>query len=455
MATRYPCRSDFDRSALGAPLPFSFSQRAAPNRFVKSAMTERMASWSASDKSARGIPGDELVALYGAWGAGGFGTVITGNILIDHDHIEAAGNMIVPVDAALAAGPRFDGFQRLAAATREKNGALCIGQLNHPGRQCLASIQPDPVSASDVQLTTTMFGAGFAKPHPASPAELRAITAAFVHAAVFLEGAGFDGVQLHAAHGYLLAQFLSATTNRRSDAYGCGSLADRARLVTDIAAGIRAATRPGFVLGIKINSVEWQAGGLAPAEAADLCALLEAHAFDFVELSGGTYEDMGLRHRRPSTRAREAFFLDFAEAIAPRLARTRAVVTGGLRSAAAMADALRAVDAVGLGRPACSEPGLPGDILSGRVDACVRPLGLDDNDFGVTATLAAAQMRLVGSGLRTLDPSDEGDIAVFNESVEARASGGSRRDLLDHLLERLKGHATAKSQLHESAAVAL
>ncbi|KAK0713372.1 hypothetical protein B0T26DRAFT_363504 [Lasiosphaeria miniovina] len=453
MATRYPCRSGFDRSALGAPLPFSFSQRAAPNRFVKSAMTERMASWSASDRSARGIPGDELAALYRAWGAGGFGTVITGNILIDHDHIEAAGNMIVPVDAALA-GPRFGGFRRLAAATKENNGALCIGQLNHPGRQCLASIQPDPVSASDVQLTATMFGSGFAKPHPASLAELRAITAAFVHAAVFLEAAGFDGVQLHAAHGYLLAQFLSATTNRRSDAYGCSSLADRARLVTDIAAGIRGATRPGFVLGIKINSVEWQAGGLAPAEAADLCALLEAHAFDFVELSGGTYEDMGLRHRRPSTRAREAFFLDFAEAIAPRLARTRAVVTGGLRSAAAMADALRAVDAVGLGRPACSEPGLPRDILSGRADACVRPLGLDEDDFAATATLAAAQMRLVGSGLRTLDPSDEGDIAVFNESVEARGSG-SRGDWLDHLLERLKGHATAKSQLRESAAVAL
>ncbi|KAK3346931.1 hypothetical protein B0T25DRAFT_291226 [Lasiosphaeria hispida] len=436
MASRYPCREGFDRPALGAPLRFDFSGRVAKNRLMKAATTEKMASWSPTDKSARGIPGDELMTLYRTWALGGFGIVVTGNILIDHNHIEGKGNMIVPIDAPLS-GPLFDGFQKLAAAGKS-GGTLFLGQLNHPGRQCLQSIQPDPVSASDVQLTMRMFGDGFAKPHPASLDEIRAITAAFVHAAVFLDRAGFDGIQLHGAHGYLLAQFLAETTNLRTDAYG-GSLPNRARLVTEIADGIRAQTRSDFVLSIKINSVEFEAKGLPTEEAAQLCELLEAHGFDFVELSGGTYQELALCHRRETTRAREAFFLEFADKIVPRLTRTRTIVTGGLRSAGAMVDALRTVDGVGLARPACSEPYLARDLLAGKVDACLKPL-LDDNDFGITASLAAAQIGLIGQGLEAFDPSDLEAAGALNEGFASwkktlfSKDGG---DLLHHLKTRL------------------
>ncbi|KAK3689041.1 NADH oxidase [Podospora appendiculata] len=417
MTTRYPSRAGLDPSPLGAPLPLLFSGRVAKNRFLKAAMTEKLASWSDTCKPARGIPGDDLVTLYRTWGAGEFGITVTGNILIDHDHIEDKGNMIIPLTAPFTGSPPsplLSGFQRLAQAGKA-HGSLLLGQLNHPGRQCLSSIQPHPISASDVQLHLTMFGSGFGRPRAASAADIRHITASFVHAAVFLDRAGFDGVQLHAAHGYLLAQFLSPTTNRRDDAYGGPALADRARIITEIADGIRGQTRRDFVLGIKVNSVEFQEGGLSSDEAAELCVLLETHGFDLVELSGGTYEDMGLRHRRASTRKREAFFLEFAERIVPRLTRTRAYITGGLRSAGAMVDALGAVDGVGLGRPACSEPDLPRGILGGGAGGCVRPL-VDDDDFGVTASLGALQMQRMAKGMAPLDPSDREAVERFLEA---------------------------------------
>lgn len=115
--------------------------------------------------------------------------------------------------------------------------------------------------------------------------------------------------QLHGAHGYLLAQFLSKTTNKRTDQYG-GSLENRARIILEIAQSIRKklpAASSGFVLGIKINSKEFQEEGFSEDEAKELCQLLEQHEFDFVELSGGTYESLAFAHKRESTKKREAF----------------------------------------------------------------------------------------------------------------------------------------------------
>ncbi|KAK3313201.1 NADH oxidase [Apodospora peruviana] len=448
MASRYSCREGIDPSPLAEPLPFAFSGRTAPNRILKAAMTERLASWSPTDKSARGIPGEELCTLYRTWGAGGSGIIITGNIVVDHDHIEAPRNMIITMDTP-PSGAHFQGFRKLAASAKE-HGSLMIGQINHPGRQCVSSIQSNPVSASDVQLQYTMLGESFSKPHPASRDEIRAITDAFVHVAIFLDRAGWDGVQLHAAHGYLLAQFLSQTTNLRTDEYG-GSLENRARLITEIADEIRAQTRPDFVLSIKINSVEFQANGFSPEEAARLCELLEAHGFDFVELSGGTFEEMGVLHRRESTRAREAFFLEFAEKIVPHLTKTRAIVTGGLRSVGAMLDALQAVDGIGLGRPACTEPFLAKDILSGMVESCIKPL-VDDNDFGVTSSIASVQMHMMAKGLPPLDPSDEDVVKLFKEGLAAwfkTRTGKTGPTLFDHLpIDRLAQSSSSGREVH-------
>ena len=135
---------------LGQPLQFPFSKRTAPNRFLKAAMTERLASWSATDSPKRGIPSTGLINVYRRWAEGGAGFILTGNIMIALDQLEAAGNTIIPPDSEFT-GERFEAFKKMAEAGK-KEGNLIIGQVSHPGRQTSSNLQPDPVSASDVQL---------------------------------------------------------------------------------------------------------------------------------------------------------------------------------------------------------------------------------------------------------------------------------------------------------------
>ncbi|KAI1642444.1 NADH oxidase [Daldinia loculata] len=447
MPTRYPSR-DVDSSPLGAPLSFPFSTTIAPNRFMKVAMTERMATWDPDDMSASGIPTTQLCNLYGHWGDGGWGTIVTGNIIVDTTHLEAPGNMIITPSDPFS-GPRFEAYQKLAKAGR-RGGAVFLGQLNHPGRQTAQEHQPNPVSASDVQLTKG-YGAMFryGKPHAASADEIHAIKASFIHAAVYLERAGFSGIQLHAAHGYLFAQFLSPTTNLRTDTYG-GTLENRARLITEIASGIRDATSPGFVLAIKINSVEFQDSGFAPLEAAHLVQLLEAHRFDLVELSGGTYEAPAWHHKKESTRRREAFFIEFADLIVPHVSLARCFITGGIRTVGAMVDALASgLDGVGLGRPSTTEPRLPLDVLVHRCKGCIKPLVGDTNVVGEQnswahgASLAGAHMRQISLNQDPVDPSDRAAADAFLEGFRkwvAALPTISKREVLDHV--RIEGVAT-------------
>ncbi|KAJ4329548.1 hypothetical protein N0V95_010195, partial [Ascochyta clinopodiicola] len=170
------------------------------------------------------------------------------------------------------------------------------------------------------------MGKTFAKPRAATEEDIMSIIEGFAHAAEYLEKAGYDGVQLHAAHGFLLAQFLSPSTNQRTDKYG-GSLENRARIITEIGREVRKRTSDRFILSIKLNSVEFQENGLASEEAATLCKTLENNKFDFVELSGGTYEKLAFEHKRESTKKREAFFLEFADKITPSLSKTKVYVT--------------------------------------------------------------------------------------------------------------------------------
>ena len=166
-------------------------------------------------------------------------------------------------------------------------------------------VQPAPISASDVPLSGSPLGIPFAPPRAATKEDIQGVIAGFVHVAEYLEKAGFDGIQLHSAHGYLLSQFLSPTTNKRTDEYG-GDLKNRMRLILEIREAIAKRVRKDFIVGIKINSVEFQDQGFQPEEAKVLCAALEEHEFDFVELSGGTYEKWMMDEKRDSTQKREA-----------------------------------------------------------------------------------------------------------------------------------------------------
>lgn len=341
------------------------------------------------------------------------GTILTGNLMIEFNQLEAAGNPIIPRTAPFE-GERFEAFKEMAKQGKA-HGSLMVGQVSHPGRQVQDKINPNPISASDVQLEGNVMGMTFGKPHAASEQEIENIIEGFAHAAEYLEKAGYDGIQLHGAHGYLLAQFLSPTTNRRTDKYG-GSLDNRARLIVEIAEAIHKRTKPDFILGIKMNSVEFQDKGFRPEEAKELCSILENNRFDFIELSGGTYESLAFEHKRESSKKREAFFMEFADLIAPVLTKTRTYVTGGFKTVGAMVHALKTVDGIGLARPVCQEPHLCRDILEGKVKGAIKQR-LDQDNFGITNVAAGTQIRQVGKDQEPIDLSKEENEKAFMQDM--------------------------------------
>lgn len=400
---------DVSPAPLGQSLTFEFSGRTASNRFLKGSMTERISSFDPTNPSKSGIPTPELINLYRRWGEASIGVVLSGNVMIDPEHLEAPGNAVIPHDAPLS-GERFQAFKDLAAAAKHTD-SLLVAQLSHPGRQATENLQPNPISASDVQLGIEMMGQKFAKPRAATQEDIDKVVEGFAHAAEFLEAAGWDGVELHGAHGYLLSQFLSQTTNHRTDKYG-GSLENRARIIIEIAHQIRKRTKPNFILGIKLNSVEFQEKGLQPEEARQICSLLEQNHFSFVELSGGTYEEFGFNSKRESTKKREAFFLEFADLVAPVLSKTKTYITGGFKTVGAMVQALDAVDGVGLARPLAQEPRLVKDILSGKVTGAIRP-AYDQDDFGTSLGAASLHIQQIGKDNEPLDMSKEENVKAF------------------------------------------
>ncbi len=143
---------------MGKPLHFEFSGRTAPNRFLKGAMTERISSWDPKNFKARGIPSKNLINVYKRWGEGQLGTILTGNIMIEYDQLEAMGNPIIPREAEFS-GERFEAFKQLATESK-KHGSLIVGQVSHPGRQVESRIQKNPISASDVQLEVSFSYVG-------------------------------------------------------------------------------------------------------------------------------------------------------------------------------------------------------------------------------------------------------------------------------------------------------
>ncbi|KAK5115271.1 hypothetical protein LTR62_001471 [Meristemomyces frigidus] len=408
-----------DASPLGQPLKFEFSGKTAPNKFLKGAMTERLSSWDPKIFEKRGIPSPQLINAYRRWGEGSIGLMLTGNIMIEYDHLEAAGNPIIPRGSEYS-GERFEAFKQMAYEGK-KHGMLMVGQVSHPGRQVSDSIQKKPISASDVQLEGNVMGMTFAKPRPATDEDIKNIIEGFAHSAEYMEKAGYDGIELHGAHGYLLAQFLSPTTNNRTDKYG-GSLANRARLILEIAEEVRKRTSPSFILGIKLNSVEFQDKGFNPEEAKQLCTLLEKEKFDFVELSGGTYESLAFVHKRESTKHREAFFMEFADSIAPALTKTKTYVTGGFKTVGAMTKALKIVDGIGLARPVCQEPHFCRDVLAGKVTGAVK-MALDDSDFGLTNLAAGTQIRQLGKDQEPIDLSNKENVEAFQKDMGAWMQG--------------------------------
>ena len=198
-----------------------------PNRIAKGAMTEGLATPD-------GRPTPELEKLYGIWSDGGAGMLLSGNIIIDKDHLERPGNVVIDRE------PEADFAERLArwAKAGTRGGNHFWAQISHGGRQTQKLVNPHPKSASDVALA--LPGGQFGKPTPLSQDEIADLVGRWAIAAKACRDAGFTGVQIHAAHGYLVSQFLSPRVNRRTDDYG-GDLENRARLLLEIVTATRKA----------------------------------------------------------------------------------------------------------------------------------------------------------------------------------------------------------------------
>jgi 2,4-dienoyl-CoA reductase-like NADH-dependent reductase (Old Yellow Enzyme family) len=355
--------------ALSDPLVLP-SGAALFNRLAKAAMSEGVAD-AANDATARHL------GLYRRWSHSGAGVLLTGNVQVDRDHLERPGNIVLDAHSDRSA------LAALARAGTEAGNHFWM-QISHTGRQVSDRINRAPLAPSAVPLAPPP-GAGFsfAAPRAMTEAEILRAIDQFAFAARAAREAGFTGVQLHAAHGYLISQFLNPLVNRRADAWG-GPLANRARLLLETIAAVRVAVGDDFPVSIKLNSSDFQNGGFTNAEAVELVGWLNGAGLDLLELSGGTLDqpkmvgvgllDEGSDRRPASTLAREAYFVEYAARVRAA-AKMPVMVTGGFRTVAGMADALARgeLDVVGLGRPMLVETGLPKRILDGRTQVAPKP----------------------------------------------------------------------------------
>ncbi|CEQ38980.1 SPOSA6832_00481, partial [Sporobolomyces salmonicolor] len=354
-------------SRLAQPVTFPSSGKTAPTATLKSAMTERLCTYSQDNFDERGKPTPEYLKLYEEWGKGKIGVIVLGNIPIHREGLEA-----------------------------KKNAMAHSSSLTHGGRQVSDDVSKTPVSSSDVQ------------PRPLTVAEIDDLVRRWANGARVLYEAGADGAQLHGAHGYLLSQFLSARVNKRTDDYG-GSFENRSRIVFRIVDEIKKTVPKEFIISMKLNSADFADGGMTFEESKLLCQRLDEAGVDLIELSGGTYESGAFEHKKESTKKREGYF------------HAKLAVTGGFRSKAAMEKALEehSCDIVGLARPLTAEPYLVKELIEGKKSAA------KDNkvDGSMQTATSIAQIGAISTGKPIPDLSDEATAkkvlaAVLGQSEE-------------------------------------
>ena len=386
--------------SLGSPLRLR-GGATLPNRMVKAAMTEGLAD------PATNLPNSLHERLYARWSAGGIGAQLTGNVMVDRRYLEAPGN--VCIESGDAAPGRIESYTAWARAIQGDKGCKAIMQLSHAGRQCPISCCSSPIGPSAIPLALPGMPAALspvATPRAMTLEEIAEVTQRFKDATRVALQAGFDGVQIHSAHGYLLSSFLSPKFNHRTDAYG-GSAANRRRLLLEVIAAVRSVVPSGKILALKLNSADFQHGGFTEEESLDVIAEV-AETVDFIEVSGGTYENSVMMKSkaakardekedlaaassssssavasgsqaakvvpastsaapvRESTLKREAYFLSFCERVRAKVPGATLMLSGGWRSGLAMTSALTAgaVDLIGMARPLCVVPDFPRLLLA-------------------------------------------------------------------------------------------
>ncbi|BCR84840.1 uncharacterized protein ACHE_20298S [Aspergillus chevalieri] len=341
------------------------------------------------------LPGTRISRVYGEWAKGGWGALLTD----ERQSLE---------------------LWKKYADTCQQHGTPAIAQICHPGRQSPRgagerglfgkAIAPSevPLHIGNGLAPTIVRNIVFGMPKAMSHADIDHVIAQFVNCARVLAQCGFGGIEIHAAHGYLLSQFLSSRSNIRQDDYG-GDAERRARIVLEIIHQIRKAVPAAFCVGIKLNSADHNASSFE--DTMTQIQLFSDAGVDFLEISGGTYEDptmmgRGLRGGTSNTKSQnpesgEAFFLDFATQARKRFPNLILLLTGGFRTRKGIEAALKdgVCDLVGIGRPAVLRPDFPrfimDDIYSDQEARVVFP------KVPIPFLARLLQIRMLGGGAET------------------------------------------------------
>ncbi|KAJ5942903.1 hypothetical protein N7516_003071 [Penicillium verrucosum] len=381
-----------------------------PNRLSKAAMAEMLAKTNE--------PTSALVDAYEQWSDGGWGSILTGNVQVDVNHMGS------PFDPALHNEYKDSETNNALVAqwkkyadTCQKHGTPAIAQICHPGRQSFRvsghrgifapTLAPSavPIKVGNSYLESLIGCLVWSGPKEMTTQDVERVIRQFVDTARLMADAGFSGVELHGAHGYLIDQFLNGKTNLRTDAYG-GTAEKRTRFVLEILSQTRKVVQSTFAIGIKLNSADHSSATFE--ETMTQIALLAEAGIDFMEISGGSYEDpkmMGRGKANPAvapksarTAAREAFFLEFSKEVRLRHPKLVLMLTGGFRSRAGAEAAIRdgACDLVGIGRPAAIDPGFPRLLLDESVGDDEASMVL--NNVAVPWYMQFLPLHLVGAG---------------------------------------------------------
>jgi 2,4-dienoyl-CoA reductase-like NADH-dependent reductase (Old Yellow Enzyme family) len=382
-----------------------------PNRLAKAAMEENMAANGQ-------LPGDRLFRLYRRWSEGGAGLLITGNVMVHAQALTGPAGVVLDEHAPL------EPFQRWADVAKS-GGAKVWMQINHPGRQVMANMPGVAWAPSAIRVDIGRNSKRLAQPAEMTSAHIDETVERFATTAQRAEAAGFDGVEIHAAHGYLLSQFLSPRSNQRTDKWG-GALRNRARLLLDIVRATRATVSPGLAVAVKLNSADFQRGGFDADDAKQVIELLAPLGVDVVELSGGSYESPAMTGQVADerTRTREAYFLTLAEELA-RTSPLSLMLTGGIVRRPVAEEVLAGgVDLIGMGTALAVDPDLP---AKWRTDAEakveLKPVRLKDKAIASAASMARVryQLRRLGRG-RSSRPGVNPILAYLREAPSRRTA---------------------------------
>lgn len=316
--------------------PLEIGTLRAKNRFVRAATYEALAT-----DDGRLTP--ELLAIYEELADGGVGTIIVSYAYITPDE-QPNPRMLGMYDDSFVRE-----YRQLVDAVHAR-GVQIVSQIVYGG----SSTKLDPPSRRILGPSAVPNPKTGIVPAEATLADLRDLAKAFADAAARAQAAGFDGVELHAAHGYLLSQFLNPLFNRRSDAYG-GSLENRARFVVEVVEAARARVGEGYPLLVKLNSSDGVEEGMTEDESLEVAKLLVEHGASAIDVSGNW------RACRVRDYGGEPFFASYAQRLASEVSAPT-VLTGGNRSLAAMEGLVEAgegaIAGFGMCRPLICEPDL-------------------------------------------------------------------------------------------------